>query len=200
MSKQPYIAFYTGDWLKDPRLSLCAPATRGVWIDLICALHELPTGGSVSGTAEQLARLCRCTVSDMHSAISELRTTQTADINDREGVYSVVCRRLRKEAEISRKRADAGSKAKAKRQQMPEGEGEDEILQNVINFTAEIGLPESDARWFFHKCQGNGWTNGGREIKDWKQTIRSWQAGGYMPSQKANSAQNGRRQSRDLNI
>ncbi len=195
MKKQPYMPFYTGDWLKDPRLSLCSPATRGVWIDLICALHELPTGGQVTGTPDQLARLCRCTVSDMHSAISELHTTQAADINEREGVYSIVCRRLRKEAEISRLRSIAGSKSKAKSQQKPEGDNEDEILRKVQDFSGGLGLPESDARWFFHKCEANGWTNGGQPIRDWKQTIRSWFAAGYMPSQK-----NGRRASRDLNI
>lgn len=50
-------------------------------------------------------------------------------------------------------------------------------------FTAEE-LPDSDAEWFFEKCNGNGWTNGGKPIKDWKSTVRSWRAAGYLPSQK----------------
>lgn len=48
----------------------------------------------------------------------------------------------------------------------------------------KVGLPESDADWFWNKCEGNGWTNGGKKIKSWPHVIASWKAAGYMPSQK----------------
>lgn len=57
-------------------------------------------------------------------------------------------------------------------------------LDEVKAFIKELGLPETDAVWFFHKCEGNGWTNGGKKIKDWRATIRAWRAAQYMPSQK----------------
>lgn len=57
-------------------------------------------------------------------------------------------------------------------------------LEEVRLFCAKSGLPESDADWFFHKCEGNGWTNGGKAIKRWGSTISAWKAVGYMPSQK----------------
>ena len=60
-------------------------------------------------------------------------------------------------------------------------------LLQVKEFCKEEELPESDAIWFFHKCEGNDWTNGGKPIKDWKATIRSWKAGRYLPSQKPQS-------------
>lgn len=55
----------------------------------------------------------------------------------------------------------------------------------VTEFCRELGLPESDAIYFFNKCEGSGWRNGSNAIKDWRATIRSWKHGGYMPSQKA---------------
>jgi len=57
-------------------------------------------------------------------------------------------------------------------------------LEDVKAFCAELKLPESDSTWFYWKCEGNQWTNGGRPIKDWRATIRAWQAGGFFPSQK----------------
>lgn len=57
-------------------------------------------------------------------------------------------------------------------------------VEEVKEFCKSESLPESDAIWFFHKNEGNGWTNGGKPIKDWKATIRSWKAGQYLPSQK----------------
>jgi len=51
-------------------------------------------------------------------------------------------------------------------------------------FAGTIGVGQSDADWFFDKGEGNGWTNAGRPIRDWKATLRSWKAGKYLPSQK----------------
>ncbi|MCC6273684.1 MAG: hypothetical protein IT572_09495 [Deltaproteobacteria bacterium] len=77
--KQPAFQFYSGDWLKDAQLSMCSPASRGVWIDALSAMHVSATS-SLTGTVEQLARVCRCSVSDMQSAIDDLKSTNTANI------------------------------------------------------------------------------------------------------------------------
>jgi hypothetical protein len=57
-------------------------------------------------------------------------------------------------------------------------------IEEVTEFTRSLGLPDTDSHATFYKWEGNGWTNGGKPIKDWKATIRSWHAGGYLPSQK----------------
>lgn len=62
-------------------------------------------------------------------------------------------------------------------------------LEEVKLCCAKTGLPESDAVWFWNKCEGNGWTNSGKPIRSWKHTIASWNAARYMPSQKAPTQQ-----------
>lgn len=57
-------------------------------------------------------------------------------------------------------------------------------LEEVKEYCLEQGLPDSDGEWFFYKCQGCGWTNGGKPIRDWQATIRAWKTAGYLPSQK----------------
>lgn len=57
-------------------------------------------------------------------------------------------------------------------------------LEECKDFCTKIELPESDGEWFFHKCEGNGWTNNKQPIKDWKATIRAWKSAGYMASQR----------------
>lgn len=57
-------------------------------------------------------------------------------------------------------------------------------LEEVKAYCLEQGLPDSDGEWFFYKCQGCGWTNGGKPIRDWQATIRAWKTAGYLPSQK----------------
>ncbi len=97
MGKLPAFQFYTGDWLKDPQLSMCAPSTRGIWIDLLCAMHENNRSGQITGTTEQLVRLCRCTSVDLVVAIEELKVTKTANVTERNGFVTVICRRMNRE-------------------------------------------------------------------------------------------------------
>ena len=75
---------------------------------------------------------------------------------------------------------------KDKRASMKNGDGKfkSPTLEEVKLCCAKTGLPESDAEWFWNKCEGNGWTNGGKPIKRWPNVIASWKAAGYLPSQK----------------
>jgi hypothetical protein len=57
-------------------------------------------------------------------------------------------------------------------------------LDELKAFAQEIGLPASDGEATFFKWEGNGWKNGNNSVKDWRSTMRSWKAAGYMPSQK----------------
>jgi hypothetical protein len=97
VSKLPSFQFYPGDWLKDPSLTLCTPETRGIWIDFICAMHELDHCGVIAGTREQLTRLGRCPLVQLDHALVELSTTKTADVTERHGIVTVICRRMKKE-------------------------------------------------------------------------------------------------------
>ena len=98
-NKLPSIQFYTGDWLKDPRLSMCSAMTRGIWIDFLCAMHELDRVGELRGTTEQLARVARCSPVEIAQALDELSASRTADVSERNGFFTVVNRRMKREYE-----------------------------------------------------------------------------------------------------
>lgn len=116
--KYPGFYFFTGDWLKDPAVTACRPATRGIWMDLLCLMHEAGGRGQVSGSLHTLARMARCTEEDLVAALEELEAEGTAEIlvdgapvsRPRHGTASrvrhaeitghvtVVCRRMQREA------------------------------------------------------------------------------------------------------
>lgn len=99
MSKKlPAIQFYPADHIKDPNLSMCAPATRGIWMDLLCAMHENNRSGQITGTPQQLSRLCRCTAVEFSDALADLSSTKTANVTERNGIVTVVNRRMHREA------------------------------------------------------------------------------------------------------
>ena len=86
-----------GDWLKDPNLSLCSPAARGIWEDAICRMFELKSG-ALTGTYEQLSRSLRASAKEVELAFDELANTGTADLQrESNGVVTLICRRLQRE-------------------------------------------------------------------------------------------------------
>ena len=48
----------------------------------------------------------------------------------------------------------------------------------------ELGLPASDAEWFFNTMQRQGWRFSGIPITDWEQTMESFYRNEYFPSQR----------------
>jgi len=80
MSKQPTMEFDIGDWRKDPNVSMCSSATRGIWFDMLCAMHELEKCGQLTGNYVQLGRIARCSADEARLAILELLNTKTADV------------------------------------------------------------------------------------------------------------------------
>lgn len=93
----PAFQAYARDWLGDPEVSSCSPATRGIWWDAICAMHEAGRTGVLTGTVEELARICRCIPAEMEDALAELKRSQTANVTLRNGRVTLVNRRMSRE-------------------------------------------------------------------------------------------------------
>ncbi len=98
MTKLFWMQFNTGDWLKDPKLSMCQPATRGIWADAIAVMHEDGRSGVIAGTIEQLTRLLRCDGPSLMASVHDLKTTGTAIVLIREDRITLINRRMQREA------------------------------------------------------------------------------------------------------
>lgn len=109
MPKLPYMPFYVSDWTSDPQLAMCSLSTRACWLELLCGMHTLGHTGVITGTADQLARVCRCSVAEFVQSANELRDYRVADISERDGKYTIVNRRMKREYE-------AANKAKARQE------------------------------------------------------------------------------------
>ena len=106
MAKLPYLPLYTGDWVKDPALTLCTPATRGIWIDLLCAMHERGRCGELLGTVDQLSRFARCTAAELALALDDLHTTGAAVVQKRDTSIFVRNRRMYEESQKRKSNAE----------------------------------------------------------------------------------------------
>lgn len=52
---------------------------------------------TLEGSPEQLSRLLRCSVADVHTAVSDLSATGAADITERNGIFTLISRRRKRE-------------------------------------------------------------------------------------------------------
>lgn len=98
MPKLPWFKFNPSWWMSDTELSQCTPATRGVWIDLLCAMHQSGRSGELSSTTEKLARLARCSTAELTQALTELQTTGAADVTFRNNNVTVINRLMKRDA------------------------------------------------------------------------------------------------------
>jgi hypothetical protein len=96
LSKLPAFQFYPGDWMKDPQVSMLTPQARGIWFDLICAMHENGRSGNVSGTSDQLARISRSNTSEFDAALEEFIVTKVADVTFCNKIVTVENRRMKR--------------------------------------------------------------------------------------------------------
>lgn len=103
MPKLPYMPFYVSDWMSDPQLAMCSLATRACWLELLCGMHSLGHMGVITGTADQLARVCRCSVAEFVQSANELQDYHVGEVSERDGKYTIVNRRMKREYEASNK-------------------------------------------------------------------------------------------------
>lgn len=64
-------------------------------------------------------------------------------------------------------------------------ESADTRLHDILVEAADLGLPESDAVWFYRKMQRDGWKFGGVPLTNWRWTLSNFAAHRFFPSQRA---------------
>lgn len=107
--KRPSFQFYPSDWLRDTALRSCSTGARGLWMDMICFMHEgnpygyLKVGDKVI-LPSNLARMVGEPLEVVEGWLSELREAAVFDDDD-----GVICsRRMIRDEELRQKRSEGG--------------------------------------------------------------------------------------------
>lgn len=109
MAKQPYLPLYTGDYFKDTRkLPL---SVRGAWIDLMIFMWDSPRRGVIIHTMVEYAQMMSCTFDEANFVIGVLQDKEICDFEIAEkNQIKLICRRMVRDAALSKKRSRAGKK------------------------------------------------------------------------------------------
>lgn len=110
--KRPSFQFYPGDWLNDAALRMVSVGARGLWIDMICLMHQgsdygyLKVNGKVILNAN-LARMCGSTLHEVEGWIKELQDAGVFSVDDDGCIFS---RRMIRDEQVRQSRASGGIK------------------------------------------------------------------------------------------
>ena len=107
--KRPSFQFYPSDWLRDTALRSCSTGARGLWIDMICFMHEGSPYGYLKVADKvilpsNLARMVGETSEVVEGWLNELREAGVYDV-DNGAIFS---RRMIRDEELRQKRAEGG--------------------------------------------------------------------------------------------
>jgi len=159
--RAPWIKFFPADWLHGTDLRLVSLAARGLWIDLLCRMHDCTPRGYlvVAGrplAVEEIAILTGIEVSTARVLLSELEERKVFSRDENGAIFN---RRMVREGEVSNVRSEAGkkggrpsgkqteSKTKAKRKQTesnPKAGGESKPQSNAL--ASSFYISAGDAR------------------------------------------------------
>lgn len=53
--RRPSLQFYPGDWQSNPKLRRCSHAEKGIWLDVLCILHDQDEYGILRWPLKELA-------------------------------------------------------------------------------------------------------------------------------------------------
>lgn len=110
--KRPAFQFYPGDWQHDAALRSCSVAARGLWIEMMCIMHQGEPYGTLSLNGDaidvgQLARMVGASAKETTRWLSELESAGAFSRNDDGRIYS---RRMVRDERLRTSRAEGGPK------------------------------------------------------------------------------------------
>lgn len=143
--------WFPTNWSSEPGLAMCEAATRGIWIDAINAMM-LNNTDHISGTVEQLSRICRCRPSQMDLAVAEIKNFGIGEVSEQNGCITVACRRLSRAVDLSHKRSFAASS----RQQTDNNKGARSASASYSDLPEGMqgeGFKAAWAEWHEHRRQ-----------------------------------------------
>lgn len=111
--KLPAFQFYPGDWRKDPGVQALSYEERGIWIELLCLMHESESPGRLMlggkpYPMDRLARTMGLTDLVMGEVISMLISLGVASLCPDTG--AVMSRRMVRDRVLIQKRKEGGKK------------------------------------------------------------------------------------------
>jgi len=96
--KRPSFQFYPGDWTSNSNLRRCTHTEKGIWMDVMCLMHDQEPYGILRWPLTEIATAVGCTVAALRK-IAEKEIMKGADTGKQVAAFVYVPRSGRKDGE-----------------------------------------------------------------------------------------------------
>ncbi|WP_395451168.1 hypothetical protein ACHMW7_16075 [Aminobacter sp. UC22_36] len=122
--------FYTSDWRADPALRMCSVGARGLWMEMLCIMHEAEPYGSLRVNSRpvidrQLASLAGSSIDEVSSLLAELEAAGVFSRDNDGVIFSRRMQRDQEKAEAHKANGKRGGNPKLKNRVNPTVKAED---------------------------------------------------------------------------
>lgn len=69
--KRPAFQFYPGDWQRNANLRRCSPAARGVWVDVMCLMHDSDEYGVLRWPLKEIAQAAGASMAHVRELVDK---------------------------------------------------------------------------------------------------------------------------------
>lgn len=67
--KRPSFQFYPGDWAANPNLKRCTFAEKGIWLEVMCLMHDQPEYGVLRWPVREIAEAVKCKPAELQALV-----------------------------------------------------------------------------------------------------------------------------------
>ncbi len=167
MTAEPWSKWFWTDYEADPGLRMSSLAAQGLWMRMLCLMAKASPKGELRVGSEP------CTMADLAVYVGQPEETVAALVEEleRRAVFSrtragvIYNRRLRKDAELSKKRAKAGAKG-AETTNLKFHNNSDLSRQNAGKGNGKSPAPEARSQKP-DKSEDKPHSNGAGDLPDW---------------------------------
>lgn len=111
--KHPWFKFFPANWRGSTKLRLCSVAARGLWMEMLCIMHDAEPYGhlvnnGISVSNKQLAQLSGIGLTEVMKLMCELEVAGVYSRTDEKVIYSRKMVRDRAKAEADRNNGKCG--------------------------------------------------------------------------------------------
>lgn len=107
---RPSFQFYPDDWQSDSALGTCSAAARGVWVELLCLMHQGEPYGhlTINGQAPSDAMIARCARLNLREVSKGIAELETAGVFQRTPTGTIFSARMVRDEDRRQVKAEAG--------------------------------------------------------------------------------------------
>ena len=150
----PWMKFYPSDWRSDPKLRMCSIGARGLWVEMLCVMHEAEPYGYLTSngnavTSRQMAALAGISAVECMKFLLELVSAGVYSIDENKMIFSRRMVRDKAKAERDRENGKGGGNPNLPKGVNPPVKGEDkaqkpEATTKTISKQQASAPPRSD--------------------------------------------------------